>query len=259
MAAPEQQALAVEIELADAEELQILVDERAETLDLGTVRRILRHPFATAKIFERLLAVPALRGVYDVRSRIARHRETPVALALQLVPDLFWRDLMEISINLRLASRLRRTAEQYLVERLPRLATGERIALARRSGPRVLMRLRKDGDLRVIAALLTNPRITEEIVLPMAAQASTPPRVIQELASSERWRNRYPVRQALSVNPQTPLAVQRTLIPTLRRGDLERVIRTPALSSVVHRWARSALDERTGSAARRRRLGRKSL
>lgn len=259
MAAPDQQALAVEIERTDAEGLKSLVEERAESLDLGTVRRILRHPFATADVFERLLAVPALRAVYDVRSRIARHRETPVTLALQLVPDLFWRDLLEISINLRLASRLRRTAEQYLVERLPRLATGERIALARRAGPRVLMRLRHDADLRVIAALLANPRMTEEIVLPLATKATTPPRVIQELASSDRWRDRYPVRQALSVNPQTPLAVQRTLIPTLRRGDLERVVHTPALSSVVHRWARSALENRPGSAARRRRLERKSL
>jgi hypothetical protein len=254
MVPPADQTLVVKIDRADAEGLRILVENHAEHLDLGTARRVIRHPFATAAVLERLLAVPALRAVYDVRSRIARHRQTPLALAMRLVVDLYWRDLLEISINLRLATPLRRAAERYLIERMPRLATGERVALARRAGPRVLARLRQDTDERVIAASLSNPRMTEEIVLPMATNTTTPPRIIQQLATSDRWRNRYPVRQAMALNPQTPLVIQQTLIPTLRRGDLERVMRTPALSSVVHRWAHEALAERKGGTGRPRRV-----
>lgn len=244
MATEARNAVAAEIESADASRLLAVVERDAANLDAGNVRRILRHPFLTAEIIETLLAVPRLRRAYEVRSRVARHPKTPVALASRLVPDLYWRDLVETSIDMRLAPTLRRMAERYLVERLPRLAIGERIAVARRAGAQVLARLRHDPDPRVVSALLVNPRLTEGLVLPLASNASALPQVLDALAKNDRWAHRYAVRRAMALNPQTPFAAQRRILAGLRVADLEQVARSPALSSIVRRWARDAIGAR---------------
>lgn len=244
MATEARNTVAAEIESADAARLLALVEREAATFDSGTVRRVLRHPFLSAEVIEALFEVPRLRRAYEVRSRVARHPKTPVALASRLVPDLYWRDLVETSVDMRLAPTLRRAAERYLLDRLPRLATGERIAVARRAGAQVLARLRHDPDPRVIAALLVNPRLTEGLVLPLASSASAPPRVLDALAKNDRWAHRYAIRRAMALNPQTPFAAQRRILAGLRVADLEQVTRTAALSSVVRRWAREALETR---------------
>ena len=237
-------ALATAIDQADEARLLSLVEAHAEAFDLGTVRRVIRHPFVTGDALARLLEVPSLRANYGVRSRIARHPKTPSALAQALVPDLYWRDLLEISVTVRLAPVLRRSAERLLLERWPRLAVGERIAVARRASAGVLTRMLKETDPRVVAASLSNPRMTEVTVLALAGTATASPQVLQRLAGSGRWRNRYAVRQALALNPQTPLQAQQALLRGLRFADLERVVRKQALSSVVRRWAQQALAER---------------
>lgn len=244
MATEARTAMAVQIEAADATRLAALVEAHGEQLDSGSVRRILRHPFLTAEVIEALLGVPRLRLAYEVRSRAVRHPKTPTVLALRLVPDLFWRDLVEVSVDMRLAPALRHAADRYLLERLPRLAVGERIAVARRSGPMVSSRLRHDADVRVVAALLANPRLTEGQVLPLASSTAASPRVLALVASSDRWANRYAVRRALALNPQTPFAAQRRIIAGLQGSDLEQVRRAPALSSIVRRWASEALEGR---------------
>jgi len=244
MSSGARRAPSTEIEAADGFRLQAWVEDHLESLDLGAVRRILRHPFVGREVFVLLLSKPELRALYEVRSRIARHPRTPAHLALRLAADLGWRDLLEISVDLRLAPGLRRAAERYLLERLPRLAIGERIAIARRAHRRVLLRLREDPDERVIGALLANPRTGEALVVALAGDARASPRVIAQVAHSGHWRPRYSVRCALALNPQTPFAVQQSLLPSLARADLERVARAPALSSVVRKWAEKRLAAR---------------
>ncbi|MEO7795283.1 MAG: hypothetical protein ABIV06_10970, partial [Thermoanaerobaculia bacterium] len=117
----------------------------------------------------------------------------------------------------------RRASEMRLVERLPALAVGEKMAIARSAAPGVLSAVRHDPTPRVIAALLENPRLTEGLLLPLLASEAALPAVLAVVAGNPRWSVRYPVRLALCQNSRTPLERALMLLPLLKRGDLEGV------------------------------------
>ena len=229
---------------ATARQLLELLAERRQDLTVGEARRILRNPFTTPEVIEALLAARRLIASYEVRSAIARHRRAPEVAAMRFIGGLFWRDLLEISVDLRISPAVRRIAEKYLLERLKRMAAGEKIALARRAMPEVLAHLRKDPSLMVIRALLENPRMTEPVLLPLVSSESTSPRVLDLVASNPRWGNRYEVRLALSHNTRSPFRVIFEILPTLRRRDLRAVACQEAHSSVVRHRARELLGDR---------------
>ncbi len=228
---------------SNSRDLLRLVADQANELTTGDVRRVLRNPFATAEVIEALLGARRLLASYDVRSAISRHRRTPEAVALRFIPGLFWRDLLEISADLRISPAVRRVSEKYLVQRLARLSTGEKMAIARRATPGALASLRQDPSPLVIKALLENPRLTEPVLLPMVASEATLPRILDLVASQPRWGTRYEIRVALSRNTRSPFRVIFEILPTLRRQDLQVVAGQETHSSIVRHRARELLLE----------------
>jgi hypothetical protein len=240
--------LELERRLRDAgpEELLELVRERAPELSPPAVQQALRNPYVTAEVVGELAAQERLLVFYEVRRDLARCRATPEVLALRLVGGLFWADLMAIGLDTRLHPRLRRAADQHLLARLPGLAVGEKISLARRAAPAILAHLRHDPTPRVIAALLDNPRLTEGSLAPLAHGETTPTPVLELIAGDRRWSARYPLRLALARNPATPLAAALRLLPALHKPDLRAVAGDPRLSQPLRRRARLLLGELKG-------------
>lgn len=232
-------ALAAQIRSADARGLRSLMAEGGRRLDPRTVRLILHHPHVTAEVIEEISLDRHLLGTYEIKSAVARHRRTPPTVAQRFVPGLFWRDLVELGLDVRVSPSVRRVADKYLLLRLPKLAIGERIAVARRAGPPILVQLRSDPHPRVIAGLLDNPRLTEQLLLPMIADDRTGPRLLDVVARHRRWWVRYPVRLALCANPMTPFRVVFALLPGLRRCDLKPIADDPRHASVIRHQARS--------------------
>ncbi len=232
---------------ANAQQLLQLIATHGRELTLGDVRQILRNPYVTSQAIDELLCVRQLLTIYEVRSAIARHCRTSQTAALRFVSGLFWRDLLELAADMRIAPAVRRVAEKYLIRRLSRLATGEKVAIARRGTPEVIAHLRSDANLLVVKALLDNPRLTEESLLPILVNMKTGPRVLDLIAKSTRWGSRYGVRVALSRHPLAPFRVLFEILPGLRRRDLIAVAEKEAHSSVVRHRARELLD---GSARR---------
>ncbi len=226
-----------------ATELLRLLSEEAKALTVGDVRAMLRSPFVTAEVITELSTVRSLSTHYEVRCAIARHRRAPEIVALRFVSGLFWRDLLEITADMRLSPAVRAVAEKYLVERLPRLTAGEKIMLARRASANVLVRLRDDPNPKVIRALLHNSRLTEKIVLPLAASEAALPRVLDLVAADSKWGSRYDIRVALSRNTRSPFKAILAILPTLRRRDLIAVAKHDPHSSVIKHHARELLAE----------------
>jgi hypothetical protein len=227
---------------AGSEELLALVREHAARLDPPAVRTVLRSSYVTAEVVE-VLAQPRLLSFYEVRRDLALHPRTPQILAQQLVPGLYWRDLAALGGDTRLHPRLRRAADQYLAARLPGLAVGEKVSLARRAGPGLLAHLRHDPSPRVIAALLDNPRLTEDILAPVVHGAATPGPVLKLIAEDRRWGARTGLQVAICRNPGTPSATSLKLLPQLRKPELKAIGADPRLSEAVRQRARLLLGE----------------
>ncbi len=235
--------LARRLREAGAEELTALVREHANELDPEAVRQALRNPHCTAEATEEIAAQVRLLSFYEVRRDLTMHPRTPEIVALRFVPGLYWRDLMDLGCDTRLRPTLRRAADLQLGVRLPQLALGEKVSLARRASQGVLSQLRYDPSPRVIAAVLDNPRLTEMLLAPVVARVATPPAVLALIAGDRRWGVRYSVRVALARNPSAPVDVAWQILGTLRRTDLQAVATDPRCSAPVRQRARVLLKE----------------
>jgi len=229
---------------AGSEELAALVREHVEEMEPPAVRHALRSPYCTAEVIELVAGVRRLLSFNEVRREIALHPRAPEALAGRFVPTLWWRDLMELALDLRVRPTLRRAAELHLTNRLPELAAGEKISLARRASAGILSQLRHDPNPQVIAALLDNPRLTEGLLAPVLHGGRTPPAVLDLIANDRRWGVRYPLRVALVRNPSTPLNTAWRLLESLRATDLRIVAADPRSPEPVRRRARVLLEQK---------------
>ncbi len=235
--------LARRLRTASTSELMALVSDHVRHFTLKEVRQLLANPYATGEVIEELAVARHLLAVYEVRRALARHHRTPEPVALRLVSGLFWRDLSEVSLDVRIRPAVRRVAEKYLVQRLGRLAVGEKISLARRATPAVLSHLSQEGNVRVIRALLESSRLTEQVLVRLAGQSDSP-RILELVARDPRWGSRYEIRVALARNTASPFRVILAILPKLALKELESVAGDEAHSSVVRHRAQDLLETR---------------
>ncbi|HVR98174.1 MAG TPA: hypothetical protein VMW27_16265 [Thermoanaerobaculia bacterium] len=228
---------------AGPEELPALLAEHAGHLGAPEARQALRNPYLTAEEVELLARQPRLVSFYEVRRDIALHPKTPEVLALRFVAGLFWRDLVAAGGDSRLRPTVRRAADLQLAARLPELAVGEKVTIARRAGAGLLAHLRQDPSPRVIAALLDNPRLTEGVLAPLVHSERTSPPVLALIAADRRWGARLELRSLLCKNRRTPVETVLRILPTLRKDDLRAIGSDSRLAEAVRRRARLLLGE----------------
>lgn len=222
---------------ASAEELAALISDRLEEIDARAARQAFRNPFLSGSLIEALATAPALSAAYEVRREVVFHPRAPRLLALRLVPGLYWADLVRVGTDPRLHPLVRRAADQRLIERLPGMASGEKMAVARSASTAVIAAIRLDPTPRVTGALLENPRLTEGLLMPLAASDRASPPVLARLAADPRWGVRPGIRYALCRNPATPLAAAFALLPMLAKRELEAVAHDPRLAPPLRRRA----------------------
>ncbi len=234
---------------AGASRLLELVIDNGFRFDVRHARQVLLNPHVAAPVIEELVCNRRLMTRYEVRSAVARHRRTPQTVALRFISGLFWRDLLDIAADMRIAPAVRRVAEKYLIRRLERLTIGERIAVARRATPTVIEELRGVRHPLVFKALLDNPRLTEEALLPAVIEREATPKILDLVAKNPRWGSRYAVRQALCRNPQTPFQAIFEILPRLRRRHLREIAAIETHSWIVHHRVQELLEASSDGAA----------
>ena len=235
--------LAARLQEAGLDELRTLVERLGERLDVSLARRVLANPHCSAEIVTEIVARKDLLPAYEIRKALVFHPQTPHVAALSLVPTLYWSDLVLAGLDMRARPIIRRGADRRLVDLLPSLAVGERMAIARRSSLGVQRAISRDRQPRVIRALLENPRVTDGVVVPMAASDATPPAILDVIATDRRWSVRYGVRVAICRNPRTPVATALRLLPLLKKFDLRVVSREHRLGPEVRRRAELLLGD----------------
>ena len=194
---------------------------------------LLRNRSVKAEVLARIGRDRSLTRHREVRVALVEHPLTPFVTARMQLPFLFWRDLAAVSANVRLSPVVRRDADAILGRRLPELALGEAITLARVAGRGLVTLLRDEGDPRILRALAGNPRATEADVVRMAVRKDAPPAFLEWVAGSSHWCARRSVRLAVLRHPRTPAPAALRCVAKIPRSDLEILRRDPAVPRLV--------------------------
>lgn len=234
---PQESELGRRLREAAPEELARLLAEHGDEIGAAEAVEALRNPYLSAEGARALAERSHLVSAYAVRRALALSPRAPEVVALNLVVGLYWADLLAVTLEVRVRPTVRRAAELALLARLPRLAVGEKIALARRAGAGVIAVLRLDPTPRVIAALLENPRLTEGLLGPALASDRALPALLAAVAGSPRWGSRHDLRLLICRNPCTPVAVALPLLPGLRKDELRGLAGDSRLATPLRRRA----------------------
>jgi hypothetical protein len=166
------------------------------------------------------LALPALLGALDVDRHLIPHADTLQRVASLSgtpgVEHLFAEGPPALELDPNAAAR----ADARLVS-LPLGVLKSRARLTR--NPDELARLAVVSNAAVVREVLKNPRLTEALVVRIAARRPARPEPLTEIWRSPRWSVRPAIRRALAFNPYLPLEVAAKLLPLLARADLEEL------------------------------------
>jgi hypothetical protein len=236
--------------LRDLSSAELLEHVRTEQLDEGDALEVLRSPYCTPEIAERVADSRALLTSVAVRELLSGFRGFRFSRAMDLLATLPWTSLLNVAQSPSAPPVVRRQAEKRLLVLLPRLSLGEKIALARRVHRIIMRNLIALEDPQVLLALLDNPRVAENDVLLILNTCRPPPEVFAAVARHRKWGHYYGIRRALAECPQTPLPLALSALVQLRAADLRRVAQRPGVPASVRSAAR-ALKEKDHKGLRR--------
>lgn len=167
-----------------------------------------------------------------------------IAELVETAKDAQELDILAILADIR-SEAMRGIPEQPFLDReLKEKPLGARKALARRFDPKLIKRIARDQDPRVIRNLLSNPRLTESDVICIASTRPISPRVLMEIYDHPRWVTRYAVKKAMTLNPYTPVSVVLRLLPFMSVRDLEEIRSSRDLNSRVIQEAGRILQDK---------------
>jgi hypothetical protein len=172
------------------------------------------------------------------------HPKTPRHVSLPAIRHLYSFELMQLALSPAVLADIKKAAEETLVSRLEKITLGERITLARRASGRVAAALLLDSEPRVIEAAVTNPFLTEVLVVKalMAEKASAA--LVELVCRDGRWSLRREVRIALLRNPQTSANEAAQLAHSLPSGVLHELLQESRLPEAAGVRVQQELQER---------------
>jgi hypothetical protein len=247
---------------ASREELRVLLHDKNEEV----LTALLENPALDEALLCLLLQRKDLSGdllgevarrkewmrSYRVKARVAGHPHAPRLVALPLIRQLFLFDLVNLSLQPATPAEVKRIAEEVILNRLPQLALGQRLTLARRGSARVAAALLAEGNERVVPLALDNAFLTESQVLKVLSREELPEIVPMSIARHRKWACFYNVRMALVRHPLTPLARVLAFLPDLTLRDLDELSGARSLPPNLKQYIRAevALRQKGGRARR---------
>jgi hypothetical protein len=172
------------------------------------------------------------------------HPKTPRHVSLPAIRHLYSFELMQLALSPAVLADIRKAAEETLVSRLEKITLGERITLARRASGRVAAALLLDSEPRVIEAAVTNPFLTEVLIVKalMAEKASAA--LVELVCRDGKWSLRREVRIALLRNPLTPGNEAAQFARSLPSGVLHELLQESRLREAARVRVQQELQER---------------
>lgn len=222
----------------DREALERFVDGSLESMIEEEALAVLDNHYCTHTLVNRLAQSPRVTSHYSVRRALVGHRLTAQGHAMKFAHHLQWRDLLRLSVDVRVSPPVRRAVEEQMKLKLPKLTLGEKIASAKFCSREIAKILMKEEEPRIFSSVLINSRLTEDHLLQHIESGEAGRDHLRLIAEHPKWSARYAIRFALVRSSETPRAVAASLLPGLRRADLEALTNRPETS----RYLRACID-----------------
>lgn len=133
-----------------------------------------------------------------------------------------------------------------MINRIMRMGVKDRVKLAMKGDREARNILIRDPNRLVSAAVVNNPRISEQEVETIAAMRSINEDILRLIAANRQWSRSYNVMHNLAKNPRTPMANVMTIMSRLQLRDLVALSKNRNVSDAVRRQALRLHTARTG-------------
>ncbi|HET7751386.1 MAG TPA: hypothetical protein VFK81_18495 [Terriglobales bacterium] len=172
------------------------------------------------------------------------HPKTPRHVSLPVIRHLYTFELMQLALSPAVLADIKKAAEETLVSRLEKITLGERITLARRASGRVAAALLLDSEPRVVEAAVTNPFLTEVLIVKALMSEKAPATLVELVCRDGRWSLRREVRIALLRHPLTPANEAAQLARSLPTGVLHELMQDARLPEAARECLQRELQVR---------------
>lgn len=108
--------------------------------------------------------------------------------------------------------------------------------------PDEMARLAAMSNADVVRQLLINPRLTEAVVVRIAARRPARPEPLMEIWRSPKWFSRHAVKRALVFNPYLPPDVAAKIVPLLNGADWRELANSAAVHPALREQARLLIE-----------------
>lgn len=223
---------------------ELLSLARSKSLNELTALKVLRNPYCTAEIAEKVADQRHVLASHTVRQLVCEIRGFPFARTVSLLATLPWLSLLELAGAPKTPPVVRKYAERKLLMKLPSMALGEKVAMARRCQRSFFKALITTSDDLILTALLNNSRLVENDILIMLNTLSVSANLCREIAAHEKWGQYRGVRKALVVCPHTPEILAFSLLAFMNNRDLEGLSVRPDVSERVKDSAKALMEKR---------------
>jgi hypothetical protein len=155
-------------------------------------------------------------------------------------------DIEKIALELE-ADEIRLPADRMPVyQQIALMSIKDRVMLAIRGTREARMILVRDPNRLVSAAVIRNPRITENEVESITAMKTVPEEVLRLIAHSRSYTKSYVIIHNLVRNPRTPIAISMGFLNRIQTKDLRQLSTNKNVPDVIRQTSSRMFLKRTG-------------
>jgi hypothetical protein len=133
-----------------------------------------------------------------------------------------------------------------LIRRLMLMNVRDRMKLARKGDREARSILIRDSNKMVAAAVINNPRITDQEAENIATMRTVADEVLRLMATNRNWARSYTIIHNLARNPRTPIPTVINILPRIRTKDLQNLGQNRNISEAIRRQAVRLSQARSG-------------
>ncbi len=196
------------------------------------------------EILESLFHDTRWKDNYRIMLALCKNPKTPQKISLSLIKSLKIFHLADLTRNQFVPVNMKLKAAAVINEKIPSIPLGIKIALAKRAGSGVLMKLIEEGKKEVVAACLDSPYMTESEIYRIISKKTVSPKVIWQIADHPKWSCRYQIQWALILNIHTPLPRVLSFLRNIKSCDLRDLYEAPETPASTKPFIHSELFER---------------